>query len=175
MQERKVILVGQRVGLGELLEEDQKQLWEWRQNLELLHLIVDHHAPTIEEQHGWFTKAQDPDREMFSLMLVPSHTLIGHGGFVDIDGEMHSAQFRITIGDPMYWGRGYGTEATQLILRHGFESLRFRRVWLRVLLSNERAIRSYRKVGFREVGREQVGDNGTKECMRMDIHAHEVQ
>lgn len=176
MRNRDIILVGGKVALGEMLTEDQQRFWEWHQNPELLRLIVDHYAPTIEEQHAWFEKTREPDRKMFSILLVPSNTLIGHGGFVDIDRAVGSAQFRITIGDSLYWGRGYGTEATKLILRHGFGPLALRRIWLRVLPSNVRALRSYQKIGFREVGREgRQEDGGERESVRMDMHGHEAR
>ncbi|WP_405455558.1 GNAT family N-acetyltransferase [Streptomyces sp. NBC_00101] len=49
-------------------------------------------------------------------------------------------------------GRGLGTEATRLVVGHAFESLGLRRVSLEVYSTNHRALRVYRKVGFREVG-----------------------
>lgn len=151
MQERTIIHVGERVALGEMLMEDQQRFWEWHQNPELLRLIVDHDAPTPEDQYAWFVKTKESDRKMFSLITVPDATLIGHGGFVDIDLHAGSAQFRITIGHTEYWGKGYGTEATQCLLRHGFETMTLERIWLRVLSSNIRAVRMYEKLGFQPV------------------------
>lgn len=49
-------------------------------------------------------------------------------------------------------GRGLGTEATRLVVGHAFESLGLRRVSLEAYSTNHRALRVYRKVGFREVG-----------------------
>jgi ribosomal protein S18 acetylase RimI-like enzyme len=51
------------------------------------------------------------------------------------------------------WGRGYGTEATRMMLAHAFQNLGIHRVSLAVFAFNERAIRSYRKVGFTVEGR----------------------
>jgi RimJ/RimL family protein N-acetyltransferase len=79
--------------------------------------------------------------------------LIGTCAFSQLDGENGSALFHITIGEPDAWGHGHGTEATQLMLDHAFRVLGLHRVGLAVFEFNERAIRSYRKVGFVVEGR----------------------
>ncbi len=62
------------------------------------------------------------------------------------------ASFGILIGDKAAWGKGYGSEATRLMLRHAFETLNLNRVWLHVYEYNQRGIRAYEKVGFRREG-----------------------
>lgn len=52
------------------------------------------------------------------------------------------------IGEKDYWDQGYGTEAMQLILHHGFNTLNLNSITLRVYENNPRAIRSYEKTGF---------------------------
>ena len=51
------------------------------------------------------------------------------------------------------WGKGYGTEATRLVLDYAFSGLGLHNVMLNVFASNERAIRAYTRAGFREIGR----------------------
>ena len=74
--------------------------------------------------------------------------LIGTCAFSQLDGDNGSALFHITIGEKDAWGRGYGTEATQLMLDHAFGTLGLHRVALSVFEFNERAIRSYSACGF---------------------------
>ena len=50
-------------------------------------------------------------------------------------------------------GKGYGTDAFRILVDYAFTRRNLRRVYLEVLASNERAIASYRKVGFVEEGR----------------------
>jgi RimJ/RimL family protein N-acetyltransferase len=57
------------------------------------------------------------------------------------------------IGDKRHWNKGLGTEAMQLLLKHGFETLNLHRIYLRVFANNPRAIRSYEKAGFVVDGR----------------------
>jgi len=66
------------------------------------------------------------------------------------DGD--SALFRIAIGEKEVWGRGYGTEATRLVMEEAFEALGLTAVRLEVFGHNERALATYQRVGFEVVG-----------------------
>jgi RimJ/RimL family protein N-acetyltransferase len=79
--------------------------------------------------------------------------LIGSCAFSQLDGDNGSALYHITLGEKDTWGRGYGTEATELMLEHAFEVLALHRIALSVFEFNERAVRSYLKVGFTVEGR----------------------
>jgi RimJ/RimL family protein N-acetyltransferase len=79
--------------------------------------------------------------------------LVGTCAFSQLDGENGSALYHITIGESDAWGRGYGTEATRLMVDHAFESLGLHRIALNVFEFNERAIRAYRRCGFTVEGR----------------------
>lgn len=167
MQERNIVLTGEQVALVEMMKEDQPFFQKWHaESEELRTLIDDHSVPTMDDQLRWFERSKQPDRCMFSIVLSGSNELIGHGGFVDIDAHKRMAQLRITIGNPAYWGRGLGTEATGLLVEYGFSKLQLTSIWLRVLPSNTRAIRSYEKVGFLKGEREIFHDT---EVVRMQI------
>jgi RimJ/RimL family protein N-acetyltransferase len=66
--------------------------------------------------------------------------------------ENRHTSFGIVVGDKTEWGKGYGSEATQLMVGHAFETLNLNRVWLRVFEYNARGIRAYEKVGFKKEG-----------------------
>jgi RimJ/RimL family protein N-acetyltransferase len=55
----------------------------------------------------------------------------------------------IAIGEHEEWGKGYGIDAVRVILRLAFTELNLHRVSLTVFDYNQRAIRSYKKAGFR--------------------------
>jgi RimJ/RimL family protein N-acetyltransferase len=61
-----------------------------------------------------------------------------------------------------YRGKGYGTKMFELIVSYCFNYLNSRRLWLMVLETNEKAIQLYKKIGFKEEGRqiEAVFKNG---------------
>ena len=101
-------------------------------------------------------------------------------GAVRLHGrDPHDARASLAIGllDDALLGRGLGREAIGLVLRHGFGALGLRRVGVRVLASNERAIRCYRACGFHEEGREREAARthaGWEDDVIMGVLAHEV-
>lgn len=90
---------------------------------------------------GFLVKRLDDDRT------------IGMVGLWDASSPHHNAWVSIGIGDRELWGKGYGGDAMNLILRFAFLELNLHRVNLFTFALNPRAIRSYRKVGFVEEGR----------------------
>lgn len=78
-----------------------------------------------------------------------------HIGWVDLknfDYSNHHAEIGITIGDKNYWGKGYGQAAMYAMLHYGFTIKNLNKIWLRVDMDNEKAIRSYKISGFVEEG-----------------------
>ena len=113
-----------------------------------------------------------------AIHLADTDRLIGTCAFSQLDGDNGSALFHITIGERECWGRGYGTEATALMLEHAFGALGLHRVGLAVFAYNERAIRSYRKVGFVLEGRSREAiwrEGAFSDEIHMSILAHEWQ
>jgi RimJ/RimL family protein N-acetyltransferase len=107
-----------------------------------------------EEIERFFTaRVLGPDTFTMAIHERPTDRLIGTCAFSQLDGDNGSALYHITIGEKAAWGRGFGTEATQLMLAHAFTRLGLHRVGLSVFSFNERAIRSYLKAGFTIEGR----------------------
>ena len=78
---------------------------------------------------------------------------IGNVMYYNIDAVHHEAELGITIGEPDYWGKGYGTEAARLLVERLLREFGFERVYLKTLEWNHRARRSFAKAGFTECGR----------------------
>jgi len=66
--------------------------------------------------------------------------------------DVETANFRIALRGPAWYGRGLGTEATRLIVDHGLNTVGLHRITLEVLARNQRAVRAYEKAGFRRTG-----------------------
>jgi RimJ/RimL family protein N-acetyltransferase len=79
----------------------------------------------------------------------PDGRFVGHIRLTFLSVKDGHARLALGIFDRRFWSHGYGTEATRLILRYGFETLGLHRVDLIVLEINRRAIRCYEKCGFR--------------------------
>ncbi len=105
-------------------------------------------------------------RFLFDVQTLAENSLIG---FVMLYLEWISqgdAWVGISIGEREYWGKGYGTDAMELILYYAFEELNLHRVSLGVLAYNPRAIRAYEKAGFVVEGAERQAAN--KDGVRYD-------
>lgn len=89
----------------------------------------------------------------FAIHEAGTDRLIGTTALTDFEGmSRRSAYFRIVIGEKDCWGHGYGTEATNLVMREAFERHGLDLVKLEVFRHNDRAARAYLRVGFEETG-----------------------
>ena len=89
---------------------------------------------------------------------------IGQVNYRDVQPKGKSAEVGIGIGEPDLWGKGLGREALGLLVRHLVDDLGLHRITLSVLAYNDRAIASYKAVGFEVEGIEREGvmtDKGT--------------
>ncbi len=137
------------------LDKDVDLLLEWSRNTEYQHLLDSDPSVlwTTKQSRTWLEEHID-EIYMFAIRTLADDRLIG---FVDADGfdwVAGSAWVGIGIGEPEYWGKGYGTDAMRVFLRYAFAGLNLHRVNLNVFGYNERAQRSYLKCGFREEGRQ---------------------
>jgi RimJ/RimL family protein N-acetyltransferase len=79
--------------------------------------------------------------------------LIGGIGMNWLSPYHRVANIGAMIGDPAYWGGGYGTDALLLFLDYAFNWLDLRRIFLDTMSINARVIRQMEKVGFTLEGR----------------------
>jgi RimJ/RimL family protein N-acetyltransferase len=127
----------------------------WYGDPEVARLARYQDTPMREDEVNRFfqVRALGPDSLTMAIHERSTDRLIGTCAFSQLDGENGSAMYHITIGEKDTWGRGYGTEATQLMLDHAFGTLGLHRIALSVFEFNERAIRAYATCGFLAEGR----------------------
>lgn len=78
---------------------------------------------------------------------------IGNCGLHKINPKDQTAGFGIAIGEKDYWEKGYGTEATQLLIDYGFRRLNLHRICSSTIEFNKRSIKLHKKIGFQKEGR----------------------
>jgi len=127
----------------------------WYGDPEVARLARYQDTPMREDEVNRFfqVRALGPESLTMAIHERSTNRLIGTCAFSQLDGENGSAMYHITIGEKDTWGRGYGTEATQLMLDHAFTTLGLHRIALSVFEFNERAIRAYATCGFLTEGR----------------------
>ncbi len=102
----------------------------------------------------------------FAIRALAEDKLIGIISLWVQSWANSDAWLGIYIGERDYWGRGFGTDAMCLIVRYGFYELNLRRITLGLHSYNERALKSYLKVGFQLEGR--IRSEGQRDGTRYD-------
>jgi RimJ/RimL family protein N-acetyltransferase len=148
-------MVGKKCYLSPCSLEDAEKWTEWDNDLEVVIPLGPEAHTTIaldrvKQSLSKFIEKQD---HIFSIIDLKTDKMIGRCLLFDIDQINRKATFGIDIGEKDYWDKGYGQDATKLMLDYGFNLLNLNNIMLGVYSYNERAINCYRKVGFKEIGR----------------------
>lgn len=159
-----VFYLGERIYFRPIELEDEPLLRRWINDPRIWRYTL--HRPPINagREREWIESLGKSRTEyVFGIVAKDGDRLIGCTGLREVDPIARSATFGIVIGDVAFQNRGYGTEATRLALRYGFQELNLNRIQLAVFSDNWRAIRVYQKVGFVHEGclRQAQFRNGT--------------
>lgn len=145
--------VGERVYLRPLETDDATQLQRWINDPEVSRYLSVYRPMKLEDEQQFIERANAGGENLsFGVALRQSDELLGTAGLQRIDWKNRSAGFGISLGVPGEWGKGYGTEATRLVVQIAFERLNLHRVWLVVYEFNERGRRCYERAGFKREG-----------------------
>ncbi len=144
---------GTKVGLGPFLPEHQQIYTKvYLQDPEIA--IYGNGTFLLPAVSNLETPKPASSKEViFTVFELEELTMIGESLLMDIDLLHGTATFGITIGNKAYWGKGYGTEASRLVLDYGFRFLNLHNIHLLTASFNTRAQRVYQKIGFKESGR----------------------
>jgi ribosomal-protein-alanine N-acetyltransferase len=151
-----VYLRGPRVWLRPLEKEDLARYQELFAEPEI---SLSYGKLGVPETLGRLQRRYDAGEldttDRFLLLVIETEgTLIGAMQLSNTENlPSRSATFGIMIGDPAYLDRGYGTEASKLLLDYAFAVLGYHKVNLDLFEYNARALAMYEKLGFVVEGR----------------------
>jgi RimJ/RimL family protein N-acetyltransferase len=158
---------GQQIALGPLRRDLIPTYARWLNDLGTLRTLGVLPAPlTLEAEEAWYERAATGEARYFTIYELATLRPIGTCDLRDVDHRNRVASIGLLIGEPDARGKGYGTEATQLLLDVAFTVLGLHSVWLTVFSYNLVGQRCYAKAGFREVGRR-------RECRLLDGVLHD--
>ncbi|WP_442600128.1 GNAT family N-acetyltransferase [Neobacillus sp. D3-1R] len=169
-----------KVILRELKIEDAEDRYKWCLDKEVTkHLnMPDKYPPfSLEETKQWIRMCIERSNGYIQKAIMTEQE--NHIGWIDlknIDKLNQHAELGITIGDQTYWGKGYGLSAMKEMLHFGFNELKLNKIWLRVEVDNEKAIKSYKRIGFIEEGilrQDRLRNTEFIDRLRMSILKHE--
>lgn len=101
------------------------------------------------------------DTYCFAIETLDSGRFIGRCDICRVDWKARVAVVGILIGDKRYRGKGYGSDAMEVLIRFCFEEMNLNKVRLDVFSLNTGARRCYEKCGF-----------GVEGVFRREIYAH---
>ena len=103
-------------------------------------------------QERYEKRLADPPTELVDLTIDVDGVPVGSCLLYSIDHFNGRCDLGISIGK-QHWGKGYGSDAVRTLVDYAFTHLDMRRVGLRCLADDPRAVGAYRKAGFVEEGR----------------------
>jgi len=161
-------LIGENVVLTQLDESYFETGWEALQNPESRRLTGTHTEFTPDQVRTWLAGRPGlDDRADYAIVRQDDRAHVGDLALTDVDKDNRSAAFRIALNGPEFYGKGYGTEATKLVLEYAFGVVGLHRVSLEVFDYNPRARRAYEKAGF-------VREGLQREALWWDGEWHDV-
>ena len=149
---------GENVYLRALEKEDLKAIHRWQNDADYMRL--DSYDPAhvvsmagLEKRFADDLESKDKSRKAFIIGKSDGDTAIGMASFRKWTGKRQRVEIGLSIGEKNERGKGYGTEALDLLIKFLFEELNVHRIEMETLADNEAAIAMSKKCGFEEEGR----------------------
>lgn len=142
------------IHLREIGQQDIARINQWRRERDLVRFLGSpYRYVNLETDASWFEAYMKNKRTELRCAVCADDNAeaIGVVYLLNMDHTSRSAEFAIMI-EKESQGLGLGEAATKEILRHAFYDLNFHRIYLHVVATNDRALRLYQRVGFRQEG-----------------------
>ena len=148
---------GEKVKLRALEMSDLDNIMKGWNNFEMRRFLSGAMPMSQNMEREWLesvTKERPWKDGRITLAIEDKKTgeFLGSTGIFDISKQTQRAEFGIAIHNPDNWGKGYGTDATKVMLWIGFQVLGLNSIYLYTASYNERGQKAYEKAGFKKIG-----------------------
>ncbi|MCC7554256.1 MAG: GNAT family N-acetyltransferase [Methanobacteriaceae archaeon] len=166
-------LDGDRLFLSLSKKKDLSLYNEWLNDFNINLTFGRSHITFNEEKQAEYIEDYNNSFDKFFFVIVEkkSNQAIGIGLLYDVDFVHGKATLGLLL-DKSYQSKGYGKEATNLLLEYSFNILNLNNVMLYVIDFNEKAIAMYEKCGFKIMGKRREAypiNNNVYDEIYMDI------
>jgi len=144
---------GERIYLSPMNKDDAEIYTKWLNDPEVS-VSLGNFAQVISLNSEQKALEEMTEKGQNFAIVSNDDVLLGNISFFNIKDVHRRAEVGLFIGERENRGKGYGAEALRLILDYGFKTLNLHNVTLTVHSDNEAGIACYRKVGFKEIGRQ---------------------
>lgn len=146
----KAKIIGQKVILRCPTEKDLPRFVKWLNDSRVNRFFNRQGRMSLKKEKEWF-KQKRKENDLRLTIDTKAGKHIGSIGLT-LDQKNKKGIFGIFIGEKKFWNLGLGTEATKLVVDYGFRKLKLNRIELRVFAHNPRAIKVYKRIGFKTEG-----------------------
>jgi RimJ/RimL family protein N-acetyltransferase len=150
------MLKGKKIILRAYKKEDAEIAYKYMNDSETKKFLTPGipYPLTLEQEQNWVDSQSKPDGKTFNFAIesIDTGKYIGGCGINDTDWKNSIVTVGIYIGEKNYWGKGYGTDAMNLLLDFIFNEMNINKVKLNVYSFNKRAVCCYKKCGFVKEG-----------------------
>lgn len=146
-------LVGDRIYLSPRNSDDVEIFTEWLNDFKTTDYLGRSSIVTTLYDEKKYLEENATAEASFVIITINDNKMIGTVSLEGINHINRCATLGIFIGDEDFRNKGYGTEAIKLILEYGFKYLNLKNIKLDLMEFNERALKCYKKCGFKEYGR----------------------
>lgn len=146
--DRTAFIEGDTVSLYPVEEDDLEELRDVINHPDVWRWVSTVEPKSLEDERAFLEEIREDDRVTF---LVADDGPVGTVELRLGARQDRSAELGIML-DPERHGEGIGTEAVELAVAYGFETLGLHRVWSRTDEGNEKMQRVFEKAGFEREG-----------------------
>ncbi|XP_066471805.1 alpha/beta-tubulin-N-acetyltransferase 9 isoform X2 [Tiliqua scincoides] len=179
---QNTILQGKRVALVPYTSAHVPRYHEWMKSEELQHLTASEPLSLEQEHEMQRSWREDADKCTFIVLdaekwlkqkATEEDCMVGDVNLFLTDPENPTlGEIEVMIAEASYRGRGFGKEATLLMLSYGMTQLGLTTFEAKIGLENEASISMFKKLHFKEVGISSVFQEVT---LRMIVDEQERQ
>lgn len=169
------LIHGEKVWLRPLEERDLPAYVAGMNDTEVGGLAGFRMPMSLEQARGWLQHVSEESSRggayFFAVCELGEDRFVGTTWLKDVNMVAGIAELAIFM-DRDHLGSGWGTDAQRALLGFAFTHLGLQRVFLTVFAGNQRAIRSYEKLGFQREGvmrRSWRGIRGLEDSVLMAI------
>ncbi len=148
-------LIGARVQLRPLESSDATILADWINDPELREFIIMRLPHSVADERAWIESLSAkaaPSDLVFGIELKRGRKLIGVAGLHGINWVHRRAISGMFLFPPSMRGRGYGTEAKNLLIDYAFGELGLHSLAAEAFAGNAASIRALEKQGYKRSG-----------------------
>lgn len=162
-------LRGEKVIIRPMVGEDVDKMAAWRPFADPLYSLWNRPSQSSDDYIRFQAQADDPSRRWYAVEDLAGR-LVGRLSLRRIS-RRKSAHLGITLGAD-YVGQGYGTDAIGTFLVYYFQEMGFETLYLDVAAPNRRAVRCYKKCGFKHISShyEGIGSDGRLAFLKDDVY-----